>query len=137
MKRPCRPLDFVERPSSRGIAARSFRFRFSRLGNGKLRVHGYEKLNEQTGLPELVLVNREILERIISDQEKTIVQTKSKLKEMCKICDDLRKVVLAKGLSKYRLRMLIICHANYILRDRQSSVRVYERASERMIPFAN
>lgn len=73
---------------------------FLSAGNGKLRVHGYEKLNEQTGLPELVLVNREILERIISDQEKTIVQTKSKLKEMCKICDDLRKVVLAKGLSE-------------------------------------
>ena len=70
-------------------------------GNGKLRVHGYEKLNEQTGLPELVLVNREILERIISDQEKTISLTKTKLKEMCKICEDLRKVVLVKGLSKY------------------------------------
>ncbi|XP_028967348.1 uncharacterized protein LOC100907281 [Galendromus occidentalis] len=69
------------------------------VGNGKLRVHGYEKLSEQTGLPELVLVNREILERIISDQEKTITQTKNKLKEMCKMCDDLRKVVLSKGLN--------------------------------------
>ncbi|XP_022651877.1 uncharacterized protein LOC111246475 isoform X3 [Varroa destructor] len=70
------------------------------VGNGKLRVHGYDRVNPQTGLPELVTVNREALEKVISEQNGQMQRMKAKLKEMYKVCDDLRKVVLTKGLQE-------------------------------------